>query len=60
MESWQTPHHIVQENSNKTKYTRYSRDLLNSVGIDVDDAANGARLTSTYTSKLQEHPLYRH
>ena len=58
VQSWQTPHHMVQENSNKTKYTRHSRDLLNSVGIDVDDAANGARLTSTYTSKLQEHPLY--
>ncbi|QEY26241.1 DUF6531 domain-containing protein [Neisseria zalophi] len=58
VQSWQTPHHIVQENSNKTKYSRLSRGLLDSEGINIDDAANGARLTSTYTSKLRKHPLY--
>nr|WP_277405096.1 RHS repeat-associated core domain-containing protein [Burkholderia sp. Ac-20349] len=56
----QTPHHIVEENSTKSKYARRNRKILERNGIDIDAAENGARLWGTGVTQVAvpSHPAY--
>ncbi|WP_175906944.1 RHS repeat-associated core domain-containing protein [Burkholderia sp. BCC1640] len=56
----QTPHHIVEENSGKSKYSRLNREILDRNGVDIDAAENGARLWGTAATQVSvpSHPAY--
>ncbi len=58
IDKWQTPHHIVQENSGKSPYSQHSRNLLDRNNIGIDSSPNGAVLAGTHPNQVNNpaHP----